>query len=175
MEGLKRRSPKACHACRSRKVRCDVSSSGIPCTNCAGTKGECLVSYARKKRKSSALIESVIPPSSTRAFEVSTSRSAQYDNIPKTTTHLPSPNGWQAHAISEGADWYNKPGGRHAPHWTIASFNVLILNSIAVHSVHRATELRSGFRHWKSVYAACRTSALSIRDRHKSLNFAGAA
>jgi hypothetical protein len=43
------RAPNACHACRDRKVKCDVSSSGIPCQNCARAKINCSV-LARKKR-----------------------------------------------------------------------------------------------------------------------------
>ncbi len=115
MENLKRRAPKACHACRSRKVRCDVSSTGTPCTNCAGNQSECSVSYARKKRKSSALIESIVPSSRTHAFEVVTSRSANDDAVRKAVSHLPNSDRWPSHAFSGGADWYNKSDGRYAP------------------------------------------------------------
>ncbi|KAJ9144221.1 Fungal specific transcription factor domain-containing protein [Pleurostoma richardsiae] len=39
----RRRATKACIACRSRKVRCDVSLRGQPCTNCSLDHKNCLV------------------------------------------------------------------------------------------------------------------------------------
>ncbi|KAL2831007.1 hypothetical protein BJY01DRAFT_254425 [Aspergillus pseudoustus] len=38
-----RRSPRACIACRGRKVRCDVFVSGAPCTNCRLDHRECVI------------------------------------------------------------------------------------------------------------------------------------
>ena len=49
---VKRRASKACHCCRSRKVRCDVVESGIPCTNCRLDEVECLVTEGKRRRKS---------------------------------------------------------------------------------------------------------------------------
>jgi Fungal Zn(2)-Cys(6) binuclear cluster domain len=49
---IKRRASKACHCCRSRKVRCDVVESGIPCTNCRLDEVECLVTEGKRRRKS---------------------------------------------------------------------------------------------------------------------------
>ncbi|KAL2406065.1 Cutinase transcription factor 1 beta [Exophiala dermatitidis] len=51
---VKRRASKACHCCRSRKVRCDVVESGIPCTNCRLDEVECIVTEGKRKRKSHA-------------------------------------------------------------------------------------------------------------------------
>lgn len=48
----KRRASKACHCCRSRKVRCDVVESGIPCTNCRLDEVECMVTEGKRRRKS---------------------------------------------------------------------------------------------------------------------------
>ena len=39
----RKRSMRACLSCRSRKVRCDVSSRGQPCTNCDLDGKNCLV------------------------------------------------------------------------------------------------------------------------------------
>jgi Fungal Zn(2)-Cys(6) binuclear cluster domain len=49
---VKRRASKACHCCRSRKVRCDVVEGGIPCTNCRLDEVECLVTEGKRRRKS---------------------------------------------------------------------------------------------------------------------------
>ncbi|KIW19593.1 hypothetical protein PV08_00166 [Exophiala spinifera] len=48
---VKRRASKACHCCRSRKVRCDVVESGIPCTNCRLDEVECIVTEGKRRRK----------------------------------------------------------------------------------------------------------------------------
>ena len=45
----KRRSPRACQCCRSKKIRCDVVARGIPCTRCRIEKIECSVSEAKNK------------------------------------------------------------------------------------------------------------------------------
>jgi hypothetical protein len=39
----RKRAPKACLACRARKVRCDVSLCGTPCMNCRINGGDCMV------------------------------------------------------------------------------------------------------------------------------------
>jgi hypothetical protein len=39
----RKRAPKACLACRARKVRCDVVVHGAPCTNCRLDGDECVV------------------------------------------------------------------------------------------------------------------------------------
>lgn len=52
---VKRRASKACQCCRARKVRCNVTEHGAPCTNCRLDEVECIVSESRRK-KSVALI-----------------------------------------------------------------------------------------------------------------------
>lgn len=49
---VKRRASKACQCCRSRKVRCDVVDSGIPCTNCRLDEVECCVTEGKRRKKS---------------------------------------------------------------------------------------------------------------------------
>lgn len=44
------RAPKACLRCRARKVRCDVSISGIPCRNCDLDHTACTVAERMSKR-----------------------------------------------------------------------------------------------------------------------------
>ena len=46
----KRRAAKACQCCRARKVRCNVTEHGAPCTNCRLDEVECVVSEGRRKR-----------------------------------------------------------------------------------------------------------------------------
>ncbi|KAK5705982.1 hypothetical protein LTR17_021193 [Elasticomyces elasticus] len=45
---VKHRSSQACQACRGRKVRCDVLTSGPPCMNCRLDRLECVVSASRR-------------------------------------------------------------------------------------------------------------------------------
>lgn len=40
---VRKRAPKACLSCRSRKVRCDVSQRGRPCMNCYLDSETCVV------------------------------------------------------------------------------------------------------------------------------------
>ena len=46
----KRRAAKACQCCRARKVRCNVTEHGAPCTNCRLDEVECVVSEGRRRR-----------------------------------------------------------------------------------------------------------------------------
>ena len=47
----KRRASRACHCCRSRKVRCDVIESGTPCTNCRLDEVDCVVTESKRRKK----------------------------------------------------------------------------------------------------------------------------
>ena len=47
---VKRRASKACQCCRARKVRCNVTEHGTPCTNCRLDEVECIVSESRRKK-----------------------------------------------------------------------------------------------------------------------------
>lgn len=46
----RKRASKACLACRSRKVRCDVSQRGKPCMNCFLDGESCVVIGRASKR-----------------------------------------------------------------------------------------------------------------------------
>ncbi|KAG9499416.1 hypothetical protein J7337_007872 [Fusarium musae] len=50
----KRRSSKACLSCRNRKVRCDVTDGGVPCTNCRLDSINCVLKESNRGRKPSA-------------------------------------------------------------------------------------------------------------------------
>ncbi|CAG9961935.1 unnamed protein product [Clonostachys byssicola] len=63
-----KRAPKACLTCRRRKVRCDVSRRGQPCTNCDLDGTECVVCQRSSRRQQAntqedhyALAASLIP------------------------------------------------------------------------------------------------------------------
>ncbi|KAL6407386.1 putative c6 transcription factor protein [Ilyonectria robusta] len=45
------RSTRACNCCRNRKVRCDVSCDGVPCTNCRLNGVDCIVTESNRARK----------------------------------------------------------------------------------------------------------------------------
>ncbi|EXJ71211.1 uncharacterized protein A1O5_06205 [Cladophialophora psammophila CBS 110553] len=47
---VKRRAVRACLSCRSRKVRCDVTSAGAPCTNCRLDNVTCLLTESNRSR-----------------------------------------------------------------------------------------------------------------------------
>jgi Fungal Zn(2)-Cys(6) binuclear cluster domain len=52
---VKRRASKACQCCRARKVRCNVTEHGAPCTNCRLDEVDCIVSESRRKKYVAAL------------------------------------------------------------------------------------------------------------------------
>jgi len=65
---VKRRASKACQCCRARKVRCNVTEHGAPCTNCRLDEVECIVSESRRKKS--------VPHSRTKSGVVSTLQTA---------------------------------------------------------------------------------------------------
>lgn len=48
---VKKRASQACHHCRTRKVKCDLMKSGVPCHNCESDGIECVVVEPRRSRK----------------------------------------------------------------------------------------------------------------------------
>ncbi|KAL1889582.1 hypothetical protein Sste5346_008831 [Sporothrix stenoceras] len=52
---VKRRASRACLSCRARKVRCDVLSCGLPCTNCRLDGIQCVLSDTNRGKKQSAV------------------------------------------------------------------------------------------------------------------------
>ncbi|RKL49151.1 Cutinase transcription factor 1 beta [Fusarium oxysporum] len=50
----KRRSSKACLSCRNRKVRCDVTDGGVPCTNCRLDSINCVLKESNRGRRPTA-------------------------------------------------------------------------------------------------------------------------
>jgi hypothetical protein len=53
----KKRAVKACIACRERKVRCDVSRTGLPCTNCVANHRNCLTKERIRRRRADRHVE----------------------------------------------------------------------------------------------------------------------
>lgn len=47
---VRRRATRACLSCRGRKVRCDVTSEGTPCTNCRLDKVTCRLTASSRRR-----------------------------------------------------------------------------------------------------------------------------
>ncbi|KAJ9634453.1 hypothetical protein H2204_006278 [Knufia peltigerae] len=47
--GLSRRSPRACQSCRARKVRCDVTKTKSPCTNCRLDNKTCVLPVSKRR------------------------------------------------------------------------------------------------------------------------------
>lgn len=48
------RAPRACVSCRDRKVRCDVVSGGVPCTNCRLDDVDCVLKASNRGKHNSA-------------------------------------------------------------------------------------------------------------------------
>ncbi|KAL5044010.1 hypothetical protein BDW71DRAFT_209616 [Aspergillus fruticulosus] len=53
MSARRYRSTVACHSCRSRKVRCSVNVTGIPCIRCAQDRAECVVNPRNETSRAS--------------------------------------------------------------------------------------------------------------------------
>lgn len=68
---VKRRASKACQCCRARKVRCNVTEHGAPCTNCRLDEVECIVSESRRKKS--------VPPCGPSAGKASVRRMSPDD------------------------------------------------------------------------------------------------
>lgn len=64
----KRRAPRACYVCRTRKVRCDVVQNGAPCTNCRLDKATCVLSASNRGRPKGVMMD------------INVSRAQQQDN-----------------------------------------------------------------------------------------------
>ena len=77
------RAPRACHACRGRKIKCDVAKRGIPCGNCSRTKVECLVSHARKTRTRITQLpkRASLPSTALHIFEANSSNSPRHGGL----------------------------------------------------------------------------------------------
>jgi hypothetical protein len=58
---VKRRASKACQCCRARKVRCNVTEHGAPCTNCRLDEVDCIVSESRRKKLVTLLVHHPTP------------------------------------------------------------------------------------------------------------------
>jgi hypothetical protein len=50
----KKRAPRACVSCRDRKVRCDVVSGGMPCTNCRLDDVDCVLEASSRGKHNPA-------------------------------------------------------------------------------------------------------------------------
>lgn len=50
-DAIKRRSARACRTCRARKVRCDITVHGIPCTNCGLDNIDCVLMVSKRGPK----------------------------------------------------------------------------------------------------------------------------
>lgn len=71
---VKRRASKACQCCRARKVRCNVTEHGAPCTNCRLDEVECIVSESRRKKSVTHPVQHPTAPSHQHNSTLYTSR-----------------------------------------------------------------------------------------------------
>ncbi|KAI1378589.1 fungal-specific transcription factor domain-containing protein [Hypoxylon crocopeplum] len=90
---MRKRAPKACLSCRSRKVRCDVSQRGRPCMNCYLDNETCVVTgrasrFRRGQRGENDNIQTSYPPYS--ADECAHGRTAEDVVHSRISGQLPS-------------------------------------------------------------------------------------
>jgi hypothetical protein len=58
---VRRRASRACLSCRSRKVRCDVTSEGTPCTNCRLDNVACRLTPSSRGRVRASTGSTTVP------------------------------------------------------------------------------------------------------------------
>ncbi|CAK7207951.1 hypothetical protein SEUCBS139899_010766 [Sporothrix eucalyptigena] len=76
---VKRRASRACLSCRARKVRCDVLSCGLPCTNCRLDGIQCVLSDTNRGKKQPSV-------AARREHSPSLSSDGAVDNFPVSLT-----------------------------------------------------------------------------------------
>ncbi|KAL3450833.1 fungal-specific transcription factor domain-containing protein [Aspergillus insuetus] len=84
------RASQACKACRTRKVRCDAATYGLPCTNCRALCTTCLIPDRKRRKRKGHLSES----SSMTECQVSTSEivsESLSESVSESMPTLPSP------------------------------------------------------------------------------------
>lgn len=74
-----RRAPKACQVCRHKKIRCDVSTRGVPCANCSSAQTQCSVRYARKEKRRTKAEYCQDPSANTRVFDFQINEATRED------------------------------------------------------------------------------------------------
>ncbi|KAK7185971.1 hypothetical protein DPSP01_008539 [Paraphaeosphaeria sporulosa] len=92
----KHRASQACHACRLRKVRCDVLTNGPRCTNCRLDNTECVVLPSRRGKNNRSRHERVegrspVPPKPLPFNVHSNSGSMHVQNAPRREGPATSP------------------------------------------------------------------------------------
>ncbi|KAJ9615511.1 hypothetical protein H2200_001586 [Cladophialophora chaetospira] len=70
----RKREPRACDTCRNRKIRCDISTTGLSCSNCSRASTICSVSNAWGKRAAHSAGRSIVPLASIHTFRVGVSK-----------------------------------------------------------------------------------------------------
>jgi Fungal Zn(2)-Cys(6) binuclear cluster domain len=95
---VKRRASKACQCCRARKVRCNVTEHGAPCTNCRLDEVECIVSESRRKKSVDTL--SPFPPKHALCHPRSSSHGRLHvERDQRQHQDIPSSNVWLASVV----------------------------------------------------------------------------
>lgn len=67
---LRRRASKACRVCHNRKVRCDVSRTGTPCSNCSRAAVVCSVDDAGREKPTQHPGKKTLPQANIYTFKV---------------------------------------------------------------------------------------------------------
>ncbi|KAF5564880.1 cutinase transcription factor 1 beta [Fusarium napiforme] len=106
-----KRSLQACLICRSRKVRCDVSVHGQPCTNCSLDDKECQLARApvvwTQKPSERRALRNAIKTSDTRSSDLASDLTEQIS----LDSRLPIPqlgsSGFSLQAAGAGEPWQN--------------------------------------------------------------------
>ncbi|EKG19593.1 hypothetical protein MPH_03457 [Macrophomina phaseolina MS6] len=115
---VKRRASKACQCCRARKVRCNVTEHGAPCTNCRLDEVECIVSESRRKKKWSKDEDGSKNANDTDVQSIANGqgkrRLASRDALDSLSSSLPSARNGASNSVDLSMD-------EHVPHSIYAS------------------------------------------------------
>ncbi|KAL4740641.1 fungal-specific transcription factor domain-containing protein [Aspergillus similis] len=88
------RSTVACHSCRSRKVRCSVNVTGIPCIRCSQDRVECVVDtgneISRASRRHGSMKQRLRAVTSSPLSRIETYTRNQTSAFPRRTTDSPA-------------------------------------------------------------------------------------
>ncbi|KAF1972863.1 cutinase transcription factor 1 alpha [Bimuria novae-zelandiae CBS 107.79] len=127
---VKRRASKACQCCRARKVRCNVTEHGAPCTNCRLDEVECIVSESRRKKKWNKEDEPHAEP--THASTAGASRKLASREALDSIQNLTSAGSRQS---NEAEPWHEE----HVPHSIYQSHG----NRLGLANLHRRMSVNS--------------------------------
>ncbi|KAF4420586.1 cutinase transcription factor 1 beta [Fusarium acutatum] len=110
-KALHKRSLQACLICRSRKVRCDVSVHGQPCTNCSLDDKECQLSKSpavwTQKPSERRALRNAIKTSDTRSSDLASNLTEQLSLDSQLSLPQLGSSSFSLQTVGAGEPWQN--------------------------------------------------------------------